>query len=186
MSLKDTIESYVPLDEQEEKDKEQMLMFIDNFDDVLTRNNVVGHFSASAFVVNKERTKMASVYHIISDGWTYPGGHADGEEDLLKVALRECEEETGLKAKVLSDKPILISSNNVKPHIKRGKFVSSHLHFDFLYLMEADENIELTYREDESKGVKWISFDDIENENMVDFVKPIALKLSKKIKSMKL
>jgi 8-oxo-dGTP pyrophosphatase MutT (NUDIX family) len=186
MPLREVIENYVSCDEQEEKDKEQMLMFIDNFDDVLTRNNVVGHFSASAFIVNKERTKMASVYHIISDGWTYPGGHADGEEDLLAVALREAEEETGLKPKVLYKEPFLISSNPVKSHIKRGKFVSAHIHYDLLYLMEADDSIPLKYREDESKGVKWISFDDIENENMVDFVKPIVLKLSKKVKSMKL
>jgi len=181
MSLKKIINDYIPCDEQEEKDKEQMLMFIDNFDDILTRNNVIGHFSASAFVVNKEKNKMAAVYHIITDGWTYPGGHADGEEDLLSVALREVEEETGLKAKVLNDKPFLISSNPVKSHIKHGKFVSSHLHFDVLYLMEADENTPLEYREDESKGVEWIPFDEIDNEKMVDFIRPIAKKLAKKL-----
>lgn len=182
MSLRETIEKYVPCDEQEQRDKEQMLMFIDHFDDVLTRNNVVGHFSATAFVVNKKRNKMAAVYHIITDGWTNPGGHADGEEDLLSVAIREVEEETGLKAKVLSEEPILISSNPVNSHIKRGKFVSSHLHFDVLYLMEADDSIPLTFREEESKGVKWIPFDEIENEKMVSFIKPIAIKLAKKVR----
>ena len=181
MSLKEMIENYVPCDEREEKDKEQMLMFINSFDDVLTRDNLIGHFSASAFVVNKERTKMLSVYHIINDGWTYPGGHADGEEDLLSVALREVEEETGLKATVLSEEPCLISTNTVPCHIKRGKFVSSHLHFDVLYLMEADDSIPLAFREDESKGVKWILFDEFDNENMVDFARPIAKKLASKI-----
>ena len=182
MSLKEMIENYIPCDEQEEKDKEQMLYFIDNFDDVLTRNNTIGHFSASAFVVNKERTKMAAVYHIITDGWTYPGGHADGEEDLLSVALREVEEETGLKAKVLMEEAYLLSTNPVPAHIKRTKFVSSHLHFDVLYLMEADETEELSYREDESKGVKWIPFEEIDNENMVDFVRVNTKKIIKKLK----
>ena len=56
MSLKEQIEKYIPYDVQEEKDKEQMLKFINNYDDVLTRNNIFDHFSASAFVVNKERT----------------------------------------------------------------------------------------------------------------------------------
>ena len=184
MSLRKIIEDYIPCDEQEERDKEQMLKFIDTFDDVLTRNNTIGHFSASAFVVNKEKTKMASVYHIIMEGWAYPGGHADGEENLLSVALREVEEETGLKANILSDKPFLISTNPVKAHIKRGKFVSSHLHFDVLYLMEADDSIPLAYREDESKGVKWIPFDEIDNENMVDFIGPIAKKLVDKVINM--
>ena len=185
MSLKEVIENYIPCDEQEEKDKEQMLLFIDTFDDVLTRDNVIGHFTAAAFVVNKEKTKMAAVYHILTDGWTYPGGHADGEEDLLSVALREAQEETGLKAKVLMKEPILISSNPVSSHIKRGKRVSSHIHFDVLYLMEADEDAPLEYREDESKGVKWIPFDEIENEKMVGFIGPMAIKLAKKVNNMK-
>ena len=103
MNLKEKIENYVPYNEQEEKDKDQMLEFINTFDDVLTRNNIFGHFSASAFVVNKDRTKMVVVYHLINDGWIYPGGHADGIEDLLSVAVREVEEETGLKAKVLDE-----------------------------------------------------------------------------------
>lgn len=83
MDLKQKIQSYTPFNEQEENDKEQMLNFIDNFDDVLTRNNSFGHFSSSAFVVNKEKTRMVVVYHNIYDAWIYPGGHADGEEDLL-------------------------------------------------------------------------------------------------------
>lgn len=181
MSMRKIIENYIPQDEQEARDKEQMLYFIDHFDDVLTRNNTIGHFCAAAFVVNKEKNKMAAVYHIITDGWTYPGGHADGEEDLLQVALREAEEETGLKTKVLKEEPCLISTNLVPAHIKRGKFVSPHLHFDVLYLMEADETKTLTYREDESKGVKWISFEEIDNEKMLDFIRENTKKLIKKI-----
>ena len=181
MSLRKTIENYIPSDEREEKDKEQMLKFIDSFDDVLTRNNIFGHFSASAFIVNKERTKFVGVYHIINDGWTYPGGHADGEEDLLKVAYREAFEETGLKVKILKEDPILLSSNAVDVHIKNGHYVSAHLHLDLLYLMEADENLPLKYSENESKGVKWIAFDDLEKEKMVEFTRPIIRKIKEKI-----
>ena len=182
MSVKEIIENYQPCDMREESDKAQMLKFIDTFDDVLTRNNTFGHFSASAFVVNKERTKMVSVYHIINEGWTYPGGHADGSPDLLSVAARETWEETGLEPIILSEEPILLSSNPVPPHIKRGIFVSSHIHFDLLYLMEADDTIPLVFRSDESKGVKWIPFGEIDNEKMVDFVKPLVKKLILKAK----
>ena len=182
MSLKEQIEKYIPYNEQEEKDKEQMLKFINDYDDVLTRNNVLGHFSASAFIVNKERTKMVVVYHIINDGWIYPGGHADGEEDLLPVAVREVEEETGLKVKVLDNDIYSIQTAPVKGHIKHGKYVSAHLHLDVLYIMEADDSIPLVYREDESKGVNWISFDEADNETMCDFIRPIHKKLINKLK----
>ena len=181
MNLKNKIEDYVPFNEQEERDKEQFLKFIDDFDDVLTRDNVFGHFSASAFVVNKERTKMVVVYHNIFDGWIYPGGHADGEKDFLSVAVREVEEETGLKAKVLDQNIFSIQSLPIKGHIKRGKYVSAHLHLDVVYLLEADDNIPLIYREDESKGVKWVSFDETTNKTMCDFIRPIHKKLIKKL-----
>lgn len=183
MNLKEQIENYIPFNEQEEKDKEQMLRFINTFDNVLTRDNIFGHFSASAFIVNKERTKTVVVYHLINDGWIYPGGHADGEEDLLSVAIREVEEETGLKAKVLDDNIFSIQVAPVKGHIKKGKYVSAHLHFDILYLMEADENEELTFREEESKGIKWIPFEEATNNEVLDFIRPVNKKIIEKLKT---
>lgn len=183
MNPRQKIENYIPFNEQEERDKDQFLNFIDTFDDVLTRDNIFGHFSASAFVINKERNKMVVVYHIINDGWIYPGGHADGEEDFLSVAVREVEEETGLKVKVLDENIYAIQSAPVKGHIKRGKYVSSHLHFDVLYIMEADDKIPLIYREDESKGVKWIPFEEADNKTICDFIRPIHKKLIKKLNS---
>lgn len=185
MSIREDIENYVPYNEQEERDKEQLLNFMDSFDDVLTRNNIFGHLTASAFVVNKERTKMVVVYHIINDGWIYPGGHADGEEDLLSVAVREVEEETGLKVKVLDDKIYAIQSAPVIGHVKRGKYVSAHLHLDVLYIMEADDSIPLVFREDESKGVKWVPFEDVSDETMCNFIRPVHKKLIKKLQEKK-
>ena len=181
MTLKEKIEKYVPYDEQEERDKEQMLNFIDSFDDVLTRNNTFGHFSSSAFVVNKDRTKMVVVYHNIYGAWIYPGGHADGEDDLLSVAVREVEEETGLHVNVLDEEIYSIQSLPTKGHVKRGKYVSAHTHFDTVYLLEADDTIPLVYREDESKGAKWIPFEEADNETMCDFIRPIHGKLVRKL-----
>ena len=182
MDLKKEIENYIPYNEQEEIDKKYFLDFIDKFDDVLTRNNQFGHFTASAFVVNKEKTKMVVVYHIINDGWIYPGGHADGEEDLLSVAVREVEEETGLKATPLDKEIFAINANAVNAHIKKGKFVASHIHYDVVYLLEADDSLPLTYKEDESNDVKWIDLEDADSDEIINFMRPVHNKLVKKLK----
>ena len=181
MYVKEIIEKYNPYDLQEKKDKEGMLYFINHFDDVLTRNNVIGHFSAAGFIVNKEKNKMLAVYHKIADGWTYPGGHADGDDNLLRVALREVYEETGLKADTLRKEPFMISILPVESHFKNNQFVSSHLHFDIIYLMEVDDSLFFEKSDDECLDIKWISFHDIEKEKFCYFIKPIVMKMIDKM-----
>ena len=104
------------------------------------------------------------------------------DKDLLSVAVREVEEETGLQVKVLSDEIFAINANSVQPHIKRGKFISTHAHLDVVYLMEADDTLQLVFRPDESKGVKWISFDEVGSDEIVSFMRLNNKKLVKKLK----
>ena len=89
MGLFDKINNYKPFNEQEERDKQQMLRFIRDNDNYLDRDNLVGHFTASAWTVNKEHTKTLMVYHNIYNSWSWIGGHADGVEDLSAVAMWE-------------------------------------------------------------------------------------------------
>ena len=94
MELREQIEKYIPYNEQEEYDKEMMLNYIDTFKDVLTRENKMCHCTASNWIVNKERTKVLMAYHNIYQSWQWPGGHADGNSNLLQVGLKEAREET--------------------------------------------------------------------------------------------
>ena len=144
MELREKIENYKPYNKQEKNDKKIMLKYIDLFDDVLTRDNEFGHFTASAWVVNKERTKVLMIYHNIYKSWAWTGGHADGESNLLETAIRELKEETGVKnVKVLDDDIFSLEIVCVNGHVKRGKYVSSHVHLNLTYLLEADEKEEL-------------------------------------------
>lgn len=163
MNLKEQIENYKPYNEQEEKDKETMLKYINTFDDVLTRNNEFGHFTASSWAVNKQRTKVLMIYHNIYKSWAWTGGHADGEENLLNVAIRELKEETGVKnVKVLNNDIFSLEIICVDGHVKREKYVSSHVHLNVTYLLEVDEEETLKIKEDENSGVKWVNIEDVE------------------------
>ena len=166
--LRKEIEDYKPYNEQEEQDKKVMLEYIDTFDDVLTRNNEFGHFTASSWVLNKDRTKVLMIYHNIYKSWAWTGGHSDGDSNLLNVALREVKEETGIKdVKPISDNIFSLEIICVNGHVKRGKYVSSHVHLNVTYLLEADENEELRIKEDENSGVRWVDIDkaiDLSNE----------------------
>lgn len=166
MNLKEQIENYKPYNEQEEKDKQTMLKYLNTFDDCLTRNNEFGHFTASSWAVNKERTKVLMIYHNIYQSWAWSGGHADGESDLLGTAIRELKEETGVE-NVTVVKPDIFSLEivTVDGHIKRGKYVSSHVHLNLTYLLEVDENEILKIKPDENSGVKWVNLEDVEKES---------------------
>lgn len=183
MNLKQQIESYKPYNEQEENDKQLMLKYIDTFEDVLTRENKMCHFTASNWIVNKERTKVLMIYHNIYKSWAWTGGHADGQSNLLKVALKEAQEETGLEnLKLLSEEIYGLQILTVDSHIKKGKFVPSHLHLDCCFLLEAYENEPLKIKEDENSGVKWIDIDKAIEITKEEKMKPIYKKLNKKLK----
>ena len=161
-NLKESIEKFIPYNEQEEVDRRIMLNYINDFDDVLTRQNEYGHFTGSAFVMNKERTKILMVYHKIYNSWAWTGGHSDGDSDLLYVAMKEAKEETGIKNVSPISKDIYsLEILRVNGHEKRGKYVGSHLHLNVTYLLEADEREEVHIKEDENNGVKWVPIDKI-------------------------
>lgn len=149
--------SYETFNEQEETDKRIILKCINTFDDVLTRDNEIVHITSSAFVINKKYDKVLMIHHNIYNSWSWTGGHADGDNDLLNVAIKELEEETGVTdIKVLSDDIFSLDILQVKGHIKKSKYVAPHLHLSVAYLFEANDKQNLVVKEDENSGVKWM------------------------------
>lgn len=160
--LVEQIKRYVPCCEQEARDQEIMLAHLRGGKMPLSRENEVAHFTASGWIVNRDRTRLLMAYHNIYRSWSWTGGHADGESDLLAVALREAREETGVKD-VLAVSPEIFSIETlvVEGHEKRGRYVPCHLHMNVTYLLEADDTAPLTVKPDENSAVAWIRMDEM-------------------------
>jgi len=157
------VERYEPVNRQEQLDREIILEYARAFPNtVLMRENRIAHITSSGFVVNKSLSKVLMVHHNIYKTWTWTGGHADGDGDLLGVALREAREETGLEAvEPLSAGIASLDILTVCRHEKRGDYVSPHLHLSAAYVLVADESSPVRARPEENSGVQWIPVEEI-------------------------
>ena len=183
MKIVEEIKKYRPCNEQEQRDKAVILAFLENNEDAFLRSNLIAHMTASSWIVNPERTKTLMVYHNIYDSWSWTGGHADGETDLLAVALREAREETGI-AHVRPVSPEIFSLEvlTVDGHEKRGAYVPSHLHMNVTYLLEAEESDTLHICREENSGVAWFSLEEaLKASTEPWFVERIYKKLNGKL-----
>ena len=162
MELMDALNRFRPCNEQEEADKNQILSLLSGGQDLYTRDNPVAHLTASSWVVSPDRKQVLLIYHNLYRSWAWMGGHADGDRDLCRVALRETREESGLQDLTLVSPDIFsLESLTVDGHEKRGKFVSSHLHLNVTYLLEADPRQPIRVKPDENSGVAWFPVEEV-------------------------
>ena len=161
MTIFEQLQAFTPFNEQEASDQRLMLQYAGLFSDLLTRDNEMAHLTASCWIVNPDRTKVLLAYHNIYDSWAWLGGHADGMRDLLAVALKEASEESGVTARPVLRDIFSVEILGVPGHVKRGKYVSSHLHLNVTYLLEADEEQALHEKPDENSGVRWFALRDV-------------------------
>lgn len=179
MYFKDEIQRFQPTCQQEETDKRSMLNYLSLFPDtILTRACEPAHMTASSMIFNKSRDKVLMVFHNIYQSWSWTGGHADGESDLLQVALKEAKEETGIgELRVLTEHAFSLDILTVWGHVKRGAYVSGHVHLNLTYLLEADEEQEIHMKEDENSGVCWIPVDQLREYVAEPYMIPLYEKL---------
>jgi len=182
MELREQIERYLPWNEQEARDRAELLRALEQ-PDIFSRENRLAHMTASAWVVNPSGDKVLMVYHNIYNSWSWMGGHADGETDLLAVAVREVQEESGIShVRPLSDEIFSLEILTVDGHEKRGSYVPSHLHLNVTYLLEADEAEPPAVKPDENSGVAWFSLEEaVEASTEPWFRERIYTKLNAKL-----
>ena len=123
-------------------------------------------------------------YHNLYDSWAWLGGHADGERDLLAVALREVQEESGISAVPVSSDIFSVEILPVAGHEKNGTYLPSHLHLNVTFLLEADPNAPVRPKEDENSRVGWFRAEDAVSASSEPWIRDrIYRKLCEKVQA---
>ncbi len=151
--LLDKLASYRPSEPHEQASREQMIAFVRRHPDCFERSLSIGHVTGSAWVLSADGSRALLSHHRKLNKWLQLGGHADGDAHVLRVALREAHEESGLVA----IRPVSEDIFDVDVHkIPARGSEPAHLHYDvrFLFRVTGDERFRVS---DESHDLAWVT-----------------------------
>ncbi len=143
---------------EEKETVRSVISFLDNHKDCFDRHNWKGHFTGSAWILDRKKSAVLMTHHRQLDRWLQLGGHAEGNPDLLEVALTEAQEESGLQNFNLLSREIF--DLDIHPIQKHGEN-PSHFHYDIRFIMETRHGPEDIIISDESHDVAWVPLDNI-------------------------
>lgn len=147
--------NYYPNDSNEIRYKKDIIDFVKKYDNCFERTNLVGHMTASGWLINQTGDKVLLMLHKKLSEWYQFGGHADGNSDLLQVAIKETQEESGiLDISLIFDTIFDIDIHDIPEH----KEVPAHLHYDLRFLLQVQDNA-IPIKNDESIALGWFSKD---------------------------
>ncbi|TAH08265.1 MAG: NUDIX domain-containing protein [Runella slithyformis] len=166
---------YLPIDATERQMWQDTLVFVETQPHCFERWLLPGHITGSAWIIDPTRQCALLMHHRKLDRWFQPGGHADGATDVRQVAFKEATEETGLAA----IQPIGTTIFDIDVHLIPARpEMPAHLHYDIRFLFEANASVPLLGNH-ESKAVRWIQLEEIENYNNSDSILRMVNKVLK-------
>lgn len=169
-SLNDYVTSFA-----EEKEFAARFLRLLEHPDCFLRTHLPGHVTGSAWIVTPGKEKVLLVHHAKLAKWLQPGGHADGDENVLRVALREAEEETGLVVSACSPTIFDLDIHSIPAR----KDFPEHDHYDIRFVFEADDAVPLAISS-ESTDLRWVSLDELHRYND----SPSLLRMKEKCKTI--
>lgn len=127
------------------------------------RSRLAGHFTGSAWLVDRDGCRVLLTHHRKLQRWLQLGGHADGDRDLARVALREAEEESGLDGLIVEHELFDVDRHWIP---QRGD-VPGHWHYDARYVVRAGEHEAFVVGE-ESLDLAWREIDGLVDDPQAD------------------
>lgn len=161
--LPELLARYQPFNEREAAMVAQLRAFLEGLPsneaaferDLAGQAPLHGHVTGSAWVVNEKASRVVMVHHAKLRKWVQPGGHCDGDSDVLNVALREAREETGLIVAAVFPEIFDTDVHSIPEYWN----TPAHLHFDVRFLLRADDAVAPVVSQ-ESRAVKWVSLEE--------------------------
>lgn len=142
---------------EQQKTADRMRRFITSAPDCFERSHAEGHITGSAWLVNPSGEKVLLTLHHKLQRWMQTGGHADGEPDTLRVALREAEEESGIPG----IQPVSPEIFDIDIHLipaRPAKGEPEHYHYDVRYMLRAPHEAFIV--SEESDALAWWTAED--------------------------
>jgi 8-oxo-dGTP pyrophosphatase MutT (NUDIX family) len=161
-ALVEALRRHLPLDEQEARDRERILAFVERHERPFDRGIPEGHLTGSAITVSADGRTALLLHHRKLDRWLQPGGHGDpGEATGEQVALREASEESGIRELALhpsAPRPLDVDVHEIPA---RGA-EPAHLHLDLRYLVTAPPDAAIAPDLTELHAIRWVPWDEVE------------------------
>ena len=156
--LLDLLERYVPTDESDAQCRDRFVEFVRGNPECFERSLEVGHVTGAAWLLSADGDKALLTHHRKLDCWLQLGGHADGDADVVRVALREAREESGIQNIELLDAEVFdLDIHTIPQH----KDTPPHEHYDVRFLCQSKADHQLAVS-DESHDLGWFTIDQLE------------------------
>jgi 8-oxo-dGTP pyrophosphatase MutT (NUDIX family) len=157
-SVLQLLQAHQPWDTHEQQMLQRLTAFVDEHKNFYSRELLIGHVTASAWITNQNCSHALLVHHGKLNKWLQPGGHIEDDTDMLVAALREAREETGLPVQPLSESIFDVDIHAIPARPNEP----THLHYDIRFLLGANKDAPLIIT-NESKDLAWVVLDEIEN-----------------------
>jgi 8-oxo-dGTP pyrophosphatase MutT (NUDIX family) len=166
------LQTYHPADARERAMVDELATFVRAHPDCFERTLLCGHVTASAWVLDIDRTHALLTHHRKLGRWLQLGGHADGDADVRRVALREASEESGLRTIRFAAGAIYDVDVHEIP-ARAGE--PAHKHYDVRFAFIADR-AEPTTLSDESHELAWFRVAQLDTSGVDESVRRLARK----------
>ena len=140
----------------DEEDTRHFVDLLATGQQAFARESLAAHFTGSAWLLSADGERVLLTHHRKLGRWLQLGGHADGDTDLARVALREAEEESGLEGLRVLPEPFDLDRHRIPA---RGD-EPEHWHYDVRYVVRAGANERFVLSE-ESNALAWCSVREI-------------------------